>query len=123
MSCRNPKSEFSAENCETLETLRPKIQNSRNCNLRVVGGALREAVHPYVIFIPNVSVLSVGTPKKERVVRISGNPGMLYNSAEERGRLALMLLQWVLQDLCSGPILNFHYARLKHEVYFILAFT
>jgi hypothetical protein len=70
MSCRNPKSEFSAENCETLG---PKIQKSRNCNLRVVGGALREAVHPYVIFVPNVLVLSGGTPKKERVVWISEN--------------------------------------------------
>jgi hypothetical protein len=74
MSCKNPKTEISAKNCETLKTLGPKIQNSRNCNLRVVGGALREAVHPYVIFCPNVSVLSAGTPKNERVVRISGNP-------------------------------------------------
>jgi hypothetical protein len=71
MRCKNPKSEFSAKNCETLG---PKIQNSRNCNMRVVGGAPREFVHPYVIFSPNVSVLSVGTPKKERVVQISGNP-------------------------------------------------
>jgi hypothetical protein len=61
MSCRNPRSELSAENCETLAI---KIQNSQNCNLRVVGGALREAIHSYVIFIPNVSVLSAGTPKK-----------------------------------------------------------
>jgi hypothetical protein len=59
MSCRNPKTETSAENCETLETLGPKIQNSHNCNLRVVGGALREVVHPYAIFSPNVSVESV----------------------------------------------------------------
>jgi hypothetical protein len=35
---------------------------------------LREVIHPYVIFIPNVSVLSVGTPKKERDVQIYGNP-------------------------------------------------
>jgi hypothetical protein len=35
-------------------------------------------------------------------------------------RLALMHVQWVLQDLCSETMLNFHYVRLKHEVYFIL---
>jgi hypothetical protein len=74
MGCINPKTEISAENCGTLETLGPKIQNSWNYNLRVVGGAPREAVHPYAIFIPNISILSVGTPKNERVVRISGNP-------------------------------------------------
>jgi hypothetical protein len=113
MSCTNPKSEFSAENCETLG---PKIQNSRNCNLRVVGGVLREVVHPYVIFSPNVLVLSVGTPKKERVVRIFGNPGRSYGSAEERGWL-LEACAMVLQDLCSDTMLNFHYAWLKHECY------
>jgi hypothetical protein len=39
------------------------------------------------------------------------------------GQLALMLVQWVLQDLCSDTMFNFHYVKLKHEVYFILAFT
>jgi hypothetical protein len=53
MSCRNPKTEITAENCETLG---PNIQNAWNCNLKVVGGALREVVHPYVIVIPNVLV-------------------------------------------------------------------
>jgi hypothetical protein len=33
-----------------------------------------EAIHPYVIISPSVSILSVGTPKKERVVRSSRNP-------------------------------------------------
>jgi hypothetical protein len=85
VSCKNPRSEFSGENCETRETLGPKIQNSRNCNLRVVGVALREVVHLYVIVSPNVSVLSARTPKKERAVWISGNPRRPYGSAEERG--------------------------------------
>jgi hypothetical protein len=71
MSYINLESEFSVENCETLG---PKIQKYHNCNLRVVGGALREAVDLCAIFSPNVSILSVGTPKKERVVRIFGNP-------------------------------------------------
>jgi hypothetical protein len=95
MGCRNPKSEFSAENCETLETLGPKIQNSRNCNLRVVGGALREAVHPYAIFSPNVSILSVGTPKKRGSYGFLETLGGSYGSAEERGRL-------VARSLCNG---------------------
>jgi hypothetical protein len=71
MSCRNPRSEFSAENWKTLD---PKIQNYQNCSMRVVGGALREVIHPYAIFIPNVSILRFGTPQKERVIQIFGNP-------------------------------------------------
>jgi hypothetical protein len=39
---------------------------------------------------------------------------------QKGGWLALMLVQWVLQYLCSETMLNFHYAWLKHEVYFIL---
>jgi hypothetical protein len=35
---------------------------------------LREILHPYDIFSPNVSILSDGTPKKERFIRIFGNP-------------------------------------------------
>ena len=64
MSCKNPKSEFSAENFKTLETLGPKIQNSRNCTLRVFGGVLKEAVHSYAIFSPNVSVEGAETTQK-----------------------------------------------------------
>jgi hypothetical protein len=41
MSCRNPRDQNSAE------TLGPKIKISSICNLRVVGGALKEAVHTY----------------------------------------------------------------------------
>jgi hypothetical protein len=74
MSCRNPKKEILQKNCETLETLGPKIQNSRNCNLKVVGGALKEVVHSYAIFISNLSVEGAETTKKERVVPFSGNP-------------------------------------------------
>jgi hypothetical protein len=61
MSCRNPNTEISAEISETLETLGPKFQNARNFNLKLVGGALKEAVHSYGIFIPNVQVPSVET--------------------------------------------------------------
>jgi hypothetical protein len=74
MSCRNPNSEISAENCETLETLGPKNQNARKCNLKLVGGALKEVVHSYALFIPSVQVLSVGTPRKGGLYEISGNP-------------------------------------------------
>jgi hypothetical protein len=81
MSCRNPKTEISTENCDTLG---PKIQNSWNCNLRIAGGVLREAVHPYPIFSPNVSVESVETLKRERVVRISGNPWRAVRISEKR---------------------------------------
>jgi hypothetical protein len=53
MSYKNPKIEIFAENYETLG---PKIQNSRKCNLKVAGGALKEAVHSYAIFSPNAQV-------------------------------------------------------------------
>jgi hypothetical protein len=57
-SCRNPILKFSSEICETLETLGPKSKNARNCNMRLVGGALKEAVHTCSLFIPNVQVPS-----------------------------------------------------------------
>jgi hypothetical protein len=59
MSCRNPNTEISTEISETLETLGPKIPNARKCNLNLVGGALKEVVHSYLLFIPNVQVTSV----------------------------------------------------------------
>jgi hypothetical protein len=58
MSCRNPNSEFSKEISETLETLGPKFQNAQNFDLKLVGGVLKEVVHSYSLFIPNVQVLS-----------------------------------------------------------------
>jgi hypothetical protein len=61
MNCRNPNNEISAEISETLETLGPKFQNARNFNLKLVGGALKEVVHSYCIFILNVQVPSVET--------------------------------------------------------------
>jgi hypothetical protein len=81
MSCRNPKTEISAKNCETLG---PKIQNYWKCNLKVVGGALKEVVHSYEIFSPNVSVEGVETTQKERVVLFLEILGGLYDSAEKR---------------------------------------
>jgi hypothetical protein len=40
---------------------------------------------------------------------------------QKRRMACLKLLQWLLHDLCSDTMLNFHYARLKHEVYFIFS--
>ena len=60
MSWKNPNSEISAENCETLG---PKIQNGRKFTLRVSGDVLEEALLSYVNFIPNVQVLRDKTKK------------------------------------------------------------
>jgi hypothetical protein len=38
------------------------------CNLRFVGGTLKEAVHTYAKFIPNVQVEGVEASKMKRVV-------------------------------------------------------
>jgi hypothetical protein len=46
MSCRNPNTEISVEIGETLETLGPKFQNALNFDLKLVGGALKEAYTP-----------------------------------------------------------------------------
>jgi hypothetical protein len=73
-SCRNPNSEFSVEISETLETLGPKIKNAQNCNLKLVEGALKEAVHFYALFRPNVQMPSSETSQKGRSYGISGNP-------------------------------------------------
>jgi hypothetical protein len=61
MSWRNPNTKISAEISETLETLGPKFQNAQNFNLKLVGGALKEAIQSYGIFSPNVQVPSVET--------------------------------------------------------------
>jgi hypothetical protein len=66
MSCRNPNSKFFAEISETLETLGPKSQNAQKCNLNLVGGALKEVVHSYSLFSPNVQVTSTETPQRGR---------------------------------------------------------
>jgi hypothetical protein len=58
MSCINPNTKISAE---IRETLGPKFQNARNFNLKLVEGAVKEAVHSYVIFSPNVQVSSAET--------------------------------------------------------------
>jgi hypothetical protein len=71
MRCKNPKTKISAENCETLG---PKIQNSQKCNLKVAGGALKEVVHSYATFSPNVSMESAETTKQERAVPFFWKP-------------------------------------------------
>jgi hypothetical protein len=58
MSLRNPNTGISVEIGETLETLGPKFQNSQNFDLKLVGGALKEVIHSYALFIPNVQVPS-----------------------------------------------------------------
>jgi hypothetical protein len=52
-----------------------KNQNARKCNMRLVGCALKEGIHTYVLFSPNVQVLSVENPQKSRSYIIFGNPG------------------------------------------------
>jgi hypothetical protein len=70
MSCINPNFEFSVENCKTLETLGPKIQNARKCNMKVDRGVLKEFIHSYEIFSPKFQVLIALSPKNERVIWI-----------------------------------------------------
>jgi hypothetical protein len=55
-----------------------------NCNLKVVGGALKEAVHSYAIFSPNVSVEGAETTKMERAVLFLETLGGSYGFAEKR---------------------------------------
>jgi hypothetical protein len=107
MSCRNPNSEISAENCETLETLGPKIQNARKCNLKLVGGALKEAIHSYTILAPTSKFKVLKHPKREGRTDFLETLGGSYGSAEEEDDFR-MLVQWVLQDLSSDTMLNFH---------------
>jgi hypothetical protein len=94
MSYRNPKNEIMQKKCETLETLGPKIQNSRNCNLKVIGGVLKEVVHSYVIFSPVVLVESDETTKKKRAIPFSGNPRRVVRFCKREDGL--------LEGLCNG---------------------
>jgi hypothetical protein len=57
---RNPNSEVSAKISETLETLGPKNQNAKKCNLKLVGGALKEVVHSYGNFSPVSALYTPG---------------------------------------------------------------
>jgi hypothetical protein len=91
MGCRNPKTKIPAENYETLG---PKIQNSQKCNLKVAEGALKEAVHSYAIFSPNVSVESDETTKQERVVPFYGNLRRAVRFCRREDDL--------LEGLCNG---------------------
>jgi hypothetical protein len=61
MSCRNPSSEISAENSETLG---PKFQNAQNFTLRASGDVLEEVVLFYAKTSPSVQVLRDGSPLK-----------------------------------------------------------
>jgi hypothetical protein len=71
MSCRNPNYEVSAE---ISETLGPERQNAWKCDLKLIGGALKEAIHSYALFIPSVQVTSAETSQRGRPYKISGNP-------------------------------------------------
>jgi hypothetical protein len=94
VSCKNPKNEILQKNCGTLETLAPKIQNSRNCNLKVVGGALKEVLHSYAKFSPNISVEGAKTTQKGEGRTFSGNPGRVVQIVEKRTD--------VFESLCNG---------------------
>ena len=84
MSCRNPNTEISAEISKTLETLGPKLQNAHNCSLRLAVGTLKEAIHTYALFSPNIQVPSVENSQKGRSYGFSGNPRRVIRFLEER---------------------------------------
>jgi len=54
--------------------------------MRVVGGALKEVVHTYVLFILNVEVSSAGNPQKSRSYGFSGNPRRVVQFLLKRER-------------------------------------
>jgi hypothetical protein len=66
MCCRNPNTEISVEINETLETLGPKFQNAWNFDLKLARGEMKEAVHSYSLFSPNVQVPSAKNLHKSR---------------------------------------------------------
>jgi hypothetical protein len=86
---------FSAEISKTLETLGPKCQNAQNCSLRLVEGALKEVVHTYSIFNPNLQVTSDENPQKSRSYGFSGNPRRVVRFLQKRERM-------VESCLCNG---------------------
>jgi hypothetical protein len=84
MSCRNPNTENSAE---ISETLGPKFQNARNFDLKLVGGALKEAIHAYAFFSPNVQVTSAENLQKSMPYDFSGNPRRAVRFLQKRERM------------------------------------
>jgi hypothetical protein len=109
MSFRNPNSEISAEISKTLETPGLKSQNSWKCNPKLVGGALKEAVQLYALFIPNVQVTSVDTPQRSRPYNIFGNPRRAVRFCRrERGDLvdACAMGSFETYDLISCLFFN-----------------
>jgi hypothetical protein len=56
--------------------------------LRLVGGALKEAVHTYVLFILNVQVSSDENPQKSRPYGFFGNPTRVVWFLQKRERMA-----------------------------------
>ena len=71
MSCINHYTKISIE---ISETLGPKFQNAQNFNLKLVGGALKEAIQSYGIFGLKILVPSAETSYKGRSYEISRNP-------------------------------------------------
>jgi hypothetical protein len=88
MSCRNPNTEISIEIGKTLETLGPNFQNARNFDLKLVGGALKEVVHSYTLFSPNVQVSSAEKLQKSRSCGFSRNPRRVVQFLQKRERMA-----------------------------------
>ena len=69
---------------------------------------MKEAIHSYVLFIPNVQVLSVENPHKSRLYKIYGNPRRVIRFLQMSERRSWkMFVQWDLQDLCSDTMLIF----------------
>jgi hypothetical protein len=97
MGCRNTILNFFAEISRTLESLGPKSQIDQNCSLRLVGGALREAVHTYSLFSPNIQVPSAENPQKSRPYGFSGNPRRAIGFLQKRERM-------VESCLCNGSL-------------------
>ena len=92
MSFRNPNIEIFEEISETLGL---KFQNAQTFDLKLVGGALKEAVHSYALFSPNIQLSSAKNLQKRRSYGFSGNPRRVVLFLQKRERM-------VESCLCNG---------------------
>jgi hypothetical protein len=84
MTYRNPNTEISAEIGETLE---PKFQNAQNFDLKLVGGAMKEVIHSYALFSPNIQVPSSENLQKSRLYIFSRKPRRVVRFLQKRERM------------------------------------
>jgi hypothetical protein len=84
MRCKNPNSKISAENCETLETLGPKIQNARKYNLKLVGGALRRLYTPIQFLSPTSKFKVLKYLREGGSYNFFGNPRKVVRFCRKR---------------------------------------